>query len=287
MSMKDSDFKAIVANMEADLQKSYEAEKANLLAKAAGDEPEESKSPEAEASASPPVDESSSPAPEAPVAGGAAPGDGPPAMDPAAGGDPGGAPMTVDALVAEYQQLAQSSPQEFEMHLQAIQMVLDQSGGGAGGPPGPEASASAAPPPGPEASGSMPNVPAASPQDDTMPPSFKSELDNMQKLFKAEIEALKAAHEAERKDSEENTQNLTKAVTLLLEQPKRKGITSISQVKKSEDEPKILTKAELKAELKRIGSDPKLEKSKAKLINQYFLGNIKESQLYPLFEDKK
>jgi hypothetical protein len=249
--MTKEEIAAVLAELDADLKKG-EADAAQTLRKAAGDEPE----PKEDASASAGGEDSGAPAadaggPPAPDASASAGGPPPPAAGPdasmggapAPGGDPAmDAGLTPEALQAEYAQLP---PQELDMHLQAALAAKEAM--------------SAAAAPGAGAPGAMPPPPGAAPAPDAsasagMPPMGKEELRinkeaNGGKIsmgkseefesLKKDFESLKKSHDELLKTSKEDTENLSKAVKLVLEAPVRKSVSAISEIapdlKKSEE----------------------------------------------------
>lgn len=317
--IKESELKALLEEVATDLSKAFESEK-DMLAKAEGelakdDAPGEEKpdeSPAADASA--PPDASPAPSPEegseAPAPDASASPDGAPApdaaMDPAADA---AAALTPEALQAEYSKLA---PEELDMHLKAalaakaaVAGAPDASAGAPPMAPPMDASASAgAPPMGAPPAG--PPAPAAAPASPPMPDdpmALKSELSaghkkanggqikagsslgksENEKAADAKIEALEALV----KSQAEDTENLTKAIKIMMEQPLRKAVTSVAHLPKVEAEKAPLTKASINARLKELSMKPDLKKSDRALINDFYDGRVKADALAPLFEDYK
>jgi len=296
LKIKESDLKALLDEVASDLSKAFESEKDKLVkADLAKDDAPGEESPGEEAPAPAPEEGSESAPPdappEAPPADASAPPDasaspdGAPApdapLDPAAEAS---AALTPEALQAEYSKLA---PEELDMHLKA---ALAAKAAVAGAP---DASAGAPPmaPPGPEASAPPMAPPAGPPMD---PLAMKSELSVDQKanggqISKSEksnsdeIEALKALV----KSQAEDTENLAKALKLMLEQPLRKAVTSVAHLPKVEAEKAPLTKASISARLKELSQKPDLKKSDRQLINDFYDGRVKADALAPLFEDYK
>jgi hypothetical protein len=321
--IKESELKALLDEVATDLSKAFESEKDKLvkaeeigkadLAKddAPGEEPDESAAPDASASSDGPP----APAPEegsesAPAPDASASPDGAPApdaaMDPAADA---AAALTPEALQAEYSKLA---PEELDMHIKAalaakavVAGAPDASAGapGAGAPPmgPPDASAPPMAPPaaGPAAGAGAPPSPPM--PDDPM--ALKSELSAGHKkanggqikagssLGKSESEKATedkiAALEALVKSQAEDTENLTKAIKHMLEQPLRKAVTSVAHLPKVEAEKAPLTKASINARLKELSMKPDLKKSDRQLINDFYDGRVQADKLAPLFEDYK
>ncbi len=308
--IKDSDLKQVIAALEADLNEAFEGSKASLV-KAEGDDEKKGPPESSDDSASPPASDSASPAADAPP-GDSAGGSAPPSPEmagasaPAPQADPaapqqGDQPLTPEALQAEYAQLP---PEELDMHIQAAlaakEALAASAGAGAGGPPG---APPGAPPAGP--AGGMP-PPGASPAPDAssqmMPPAMKQEMSSHKQAnggmiksedIKAEFAAIKAAHAAEmaalQKSYKEDVENLTKAITLVVERPERKAVTSISYLKKTEpsvDAPaKTFSPAEVKAKLNEL--IPSLSKSERSLILDYYSGKVKIDALTSLVEKIK
>lgn len=271
MKLKDSELKAILAEVQADLDKSLDLE-VKKLSKAAGEdempaeEPEMSAAPAEETpgedhapAEETPGEEASAPADEAPM------GDEPPAdeasapadaapEDPAAADGAEGA-MSPEELEAEYAKL---DPETLKMHYLAAKAALFAAmGGGAGGAP--EASAPAAPPAAPPAAG--PGMEASAP-----PPAMKSEKADasLSKAEKAELETLR------------EQVKLQERLFDLLNAPARKAVTTADFVAKSEEkaEQRVLSKSEVAAKLKTVTADAKLAKSDRELVNGYMLGTV-------------
>jgi len=294
LKIKESELKALLDEVASDLSKAFESEKGQLAkaalsnaemeksALAKDDAPGEESSPDESASAPPagPPDESAPPMPEegsesAPPPDASASPDmapSPEGMDPAADQS---AALTPEALQSEYSKLA---PEELDMHIKA---ALAAKAAVAGAP---DASAGA-PPMGASA------PPGAPPMD---PMAMKSELSVDQKAnggqisksekhYDDEIESLKALV----KSQAEDTENLAKALKLVLEQPMRKAVTSVAHLPKAETEKAPLTRASVNARLKELSMKPDLKKSDRQLINDFYDGRVSADKLAPLFEDYK
>ena len=209
------------------------------------------------------------PPPGAPLAGpeGSAPPPGPEGVPP--GGEAGGAPSQ-EELVQLYSALAQSSPEDFQAHVQAIQQVIQMVGGGAEGsapPPGPEGAAP--PPPGagpPAPPGAPPMAPPGAPGEEQLPPDLAT---------KSEVEDLKTAL----KKAEETIDLLGQAVQGMAV-PKRKAVTGINfipyQASAPDEKPMKksfgdMTPAEARAAIKDIVASDKLTKSDRETINGVLL----------------
>jgi hypothetical protein len=269
MKLKDSELKAILAEVQADLDKSLDLE-VKKLSKAAGEdempaeEPEMSAGPAEETPGEDhapgeetPGEEMSAPADEAPMGdeASAAPeasADEAAPADPAAEGAEGA--MSPEELEAEYSKL---DPETLKMHYLAAKAALFAAmGGGAGGAP--EASAPAAPPAAPPAPGGME---ASAP-----PPAMKSEKGtaSLSKAEKAELDSLR------------EQVKLQERLFDLLNAPARKAVTAVDFVAKSEEkaEKRVLSKSEVAAKLKTVTADAKLAKSDRELVNGYVLGTV-------------
>jgi hypothetical protein len=271
MKLKDSELKAILAEVQADLDKSLDLE-VKKLSKAAGEdempaeEPEMSAAPAEETpgedhapAEETPGEEHSAPADEAPMGDeppadeASAPAD-PAAEDPAAADGAEGA-MSPEELEAEYSKL---DPETLKMHYLAAKAALFAAmGGGAGGAP--EASAPAAPPAAPPAAG--PGMEASAPA-----PAMKSEKNDasLSKAEKAELETLREQVKLQEKLFD------------LLNAPARKAVTAVDFVAKSEEkaDKRVLSKSEVASKLKTVTADAKLSKSDRELVNGYVLGTV-------------
>lgn len=279
--IKDAELRAVLAALETDLTTAFEAAKPGLLAKAV-DGSDKPPSESTDDSASPPADDGSagappsappaspspSPAPDASAAPASAPAASPaPAGAPA--GDPGAeASLTPEALQAEYSQL---SPEELDMHLQAA-MAAKQAlaasaapapGAGAMPPaasPAPASPAGGMPPPalkaemGATGTGGTPSTHAKANggQEKEVKKSEDSEWKSVAQALQAQVAGLqknldetRTASAAQEKTYAEDVQNLTKAVTLVLERPERKAITGVSQIE-------YIRKSEAPAEVKKV-----------------------------------
>ena len=230
MNMSKEELASILSELDADLKKSA-AEAEAILKKADGEAP-----PEKEDASSPAEDVSAppeSPAPDAsaapagpPDASAGAPPMGPPdgsaPVDPAAAAPQGEAPLTPEALQAEYAQL---SPEELDMHLQAALAAKEALAAAAGPAAGAPPDASAGAPPDASA-GAPPMAPPAGP-----PMMGKEELkinaeNTGGKISKSELDTLKALVKSQQEDIE----NLAKATRTILETPIRKSVTSLIDV---------------------------------------------------------
>lgn len=315
MKIKDSQLKAIMAEVEAEIGALLKAEHA-ILAKAADDSADE---PSDEGSAAPagPADasadmgsapaEGSAPGPEASASPapemGMAP-EGSPAPEMAPEGDPAAeaGPVDPEALKAEYAQLA---PEELQMHYMACKAALAEVMGGdpeGAAPAGPEASAPGmgAPPAGPAAAGpeasAMPppamkaEVPADMKKNPANGGSEKAAVPDAIKSEPKMGEDLKkslASRDAKVQELEQQIEMLVKAVELSLAQPMRKAVTSVNFVPRTESAPaKELSKAEINARIAEIARNPSLKKSDRERIVSFSLGNIGVEQIKDLLETK-
>lgn len=257
---------------------------------------EEGSPPPEESSAS---ESGSAPAPSAPASDAAA--GGPPAPDasasaapaPDAGGSAGGAPADMPTLVAAYSQL---SPEELQMHVQALQQVMSasqaQAGAGApppggmppgapaGAPPAPAGPPAGMPPAGPDAVAPMPGE-GSKPIDPAMAMKSESDKELLQKLTKAEGSV---------KSLESSVEKIAKAMELMLAKPQRKAVTGKDLAKSAKEVEKVdvtkLNKSQLTAKLSELARKPELKKSERNLINSFYSGKIKVEALAPLFETK-
>jgi hypothetical protein len=308
--IKDSDLKSVIAALEADLNEAFEASKGSLV-KAEGDEPKEPSEP-SDDSASPPASDSASPASDAPpgadASASAPPGDMAGASAPAPQADPaapqqGDQPLTPEALQAEYAQLP---PEELDMHIQAAiaakeALAASAGAGAAGGAPAggmPPGASPGGPPP--AAAGASPSP---SPDQQMMPPAMKKEMSSHKQAnggmvksevdFKAELAAIKNAQAAEiaalQKSYKEDVENLTKAITMVVERPERKAVTGISYLKKTESASSAPTKAFSPAEAKAKLNEliPSLSKSERGLILDFYSGKVKVDALASIFDKIK
>lgn len=331
IKVKDSELRAVISALESDLQSAYEASKPALI-KADGDAPPKkdgppeasddsatppgdsgSPSPDAGSAPMPPPSPSASPdaaasaAPDASAAPGAAAPGAAPGQDPAAAGP---APLTPEALQAEYAQLA---PEELDMHIKAALSAKEALAAaaapapGAGAMPGasPAGAPPMAPPPGPDASAS-PAGPAGAGLPPPPPMAMKGEGSGATgtggtpsthakatggKMSKSEEDtAALRAELADLKKSmtskDEDIEILTKSVRMVLERPVQKAITGISYLGKTEMLPPVAQKAftpsEAKAKLAEL--IPVLSKSERELVVRFSTGQAKASDLAPIFE---
>lgn len=319
--IKDAELRAVLAALETDLNTAFEAAKPGLLAKA-DDGSEKKDAPPSEStddSASPPADDGSA-APSSPPAPPTAPASAVPPAGSPAGSPPPGAPaspapagdpaaagaeasLTPEALQAEYAQL---SPEELDMHLQAAMAAKEALAASAapagmpgGAPPAPAASpAAGAPPPamkseaGATGTGGTPSTHAKAnggqeKEVKKSEPDYQALLTQVATLQKS-LDDAKAATAAAEKSYAEDVQNLTKAVTLVLERPERKAITGVSQIeyiKKSEapaEVKKTFTPAEAKAKLTEL--IPVLSKSERDLLVRVTTGMAKFEELQPVLD---
>lgn len=287
MKIKDSELKAILAEVEADLSKSLDAE-VSKLSKADGEDappakdeeiaPEasapaaEESAPAAEMSA-PPAEEASASAPEAPPAEGSAPpaeGAADPAQDDS---------ISPEALQAEYAQL---DPESLKAHYLAAKAALFAVMGAA------EQSAAPAAPP--EAS-----APMAPPAPEGSAPALKAEADMSAETKKAnggKIETVAKSEKSLSKSEKDELLALREQVALqdklfeLLNTPVRKAVTAVDYVAKSDvsAEKRVLSKSEVTEKLKVVTADPKLAKSDRELVNRFYSGTVSIDQIEHLLK---
>lgn len=230
MKQKNSDLAAAIDEIEKDLlktlKKSEDVEKrGDITAKAEGPEGEQM--------------DDSAPAPEG------VPADGPPPAPEAEAPEAPqeDAPPSMEELVQAYSQL---SPDELQMHIQALEQVKQMSA------PAPEATASASPGPGAQAPGANEGSAAVAPSSEMAMKSEKlgQELEGLKKSQAALVDALKA----------------------LIGAPQRKGYTGADMVPaqpKPEQEVLKLSKAEINTRLKKKAAE-NLAKSDRDLIRSFY-----------------
>lgn len=310
MKIKDSQVKAILAEVEAEIGSLLKAE-TDRLAKAGEESPGEDEGsesggpppaspagpagPSASPDASAAPDASASPAdasasPEAP------PMDAPPAegapVDPAA--DQG--PVDPEALMAEYAKLP---PEELKVHFMACKAAMaqvmgaDPEAAGAGAPP-PMASPSPAggpPPPGasPSPAPLMQNeleVPAnGGTQRAAVPDAIKSEkAAEGARLSKSEDRVKEL--EATLADQATQIDLLAKAVDLVVGQPMRKAVVGVGFVPKTVDSKSEPSKDEISAKLNEAIRSKKLSKAEGERVIAYSMGHIGYEQIKDLLEKK-
>lgn len=221
------------------------------------DEDGSDKKPEASSKA-PPSDDAAPDDAGAPPDAPAAPAD--PAMD-AQGQDQG--PGDMQSLVQAYCALP---PQDLEMHMQALQMAMQQGQaqdpGMASQPPMADPAASMGQPPAPEQKALM-----------------MSEKDN-NSLVKAEEKI---------QELEKTLESLVGFVEATL-QPRRKAITTMTEfvAKTEQDAPvqsKKLSKAEVSQKLTQVARSGKLSKSDQDLVSRFYLnGDVKLSEIEHLLK---
>lgn len=286
MKIKDNELREVLSAIESDLNKAFDLSKDSLLAKAAPEDekeapPEGSESAAGDASASAPAE---SPAPELPPGDASASASPAPEMSdsaPQAPQDPAAdaAPLTPEALQAEYSQLA---PEELDMHIKAALAAKEALAASAA--PAPDQSA---PPMPPESAPAMP--PAA-------PPAMKAEIKpegnggEMKPVKKSEPEVdprdeKLQALEAVIKSQNEDIAALTKAVTMVLERPERKAVTSVAFLGKSEPEAKPVSASEARAKLNSL--IPSLSKSERDLVLDFYAGRVGVDKLATILDKAK
>lgn len=270
MTMSKEEVAGILAELEADLKKG--AAEAEATLKKAAELPPEDESASASAggddSSSPASDPSSAPAPDA----SAPPAGGPPDAAPApAAADPAaeqGQALTPEALQAEYGQLP---PEELDMHIQAA-LAAKEALSGAAGPAAPGMPPAGAPAP----DAGMPPMPPAMGKADL---AINKEA-NGGKITKNEEKMFAVI-----KSQQEDIENLSKAIKIVLESPVRKSVTSLSDVpdlKKSETATVALSKKQVDEFIKTNAS--KMTKSERDLWLQFVDKKVEASKLVPMLE---
>lgn len=287
MQISSAELRSILEEVEKDLTPLLRSER-EKLSKAVGDEDSAS----ASASASPmgeesrsagrdmvPSERSGSPAGLEGSASASASPEGssagmPPEGSPEASAGSAGGGEGVEALAAEYAKLP---PEELEMHLMALEMVLKQHGaGGEASPAGmPEGSPAPAGMP-PEASPAMKKEmseksKSASVSEKSASPAAKKEYSASEgsSVSKSEIDALNQKLDV-----------ALKAVEFLT-RPMRKAVTEFA----SEEKPALnLSKNEITAKLKAVTASPALAKSDRQLINGFYDGRVAVDQIAHLLK---
>lgn len=289
MKIKDSELKALVAEVETEIGALLKAEKDKLAKAHPGEDtsaeipPDESatasaKPPEASASASPAPDASAAPAPDASMP----PADASAAPPADASADPAADEGTMDpeALKAEYAKLP---PDELKIHFLAAKAALMEVMGGAD-----DGSAGAPPPP--AAPPAPPPVASASP---SAPPALKAEMKSVDAnggkelpIKKSEQELQIEALKAEVTEQKDALEKLVKAVTVMVERPERKAVTSTAFIPKTDEAAKPLSKAEVMEKLKKVSAAPGLKKSDRDLINGFCVDAVSLEKIQHLLTDK-
>lgn len=269
MKIKESEIKAVIADLTKHLEADFQQATARL-AKADDEKPEldasadSAPAPEAsDDSASAPVD-----APPAPEAAPAAPEA--PAPD-AAPADPAqeSAPLSVESLQAEYAALP---PEELEMHFQALmaaKQALNPQAPAEGNP---------AAPPAMKAEQKEESSGEKSKEESSMDKSEKNELEELLKKHADELESVKAAYKRD-------MDTMAKAVQMVLEKPERKAVTGISFLNKSETETANLTVAEAKNQLKPLL--PVMSKAEREVAVDFYLGKASVDKVAPIIQKHK
>lgn len=270
MKLKETELKAILAEVEQEINDLLKAE-GKKLAKAAGDDdaegsappegssappdaPEASPGEESPGEASAPADKDASPAPAD-----ASPAPGADGQDPAADDQP----MDMESLKAEYAKLP---PEELKMHYMAAKAALFMAVGG-----GQEASAAGD-------AGQPAPAPSAPPSEASAPaPAMKKELQASPGSGGQMKKSETAAPQVDPRDEEikllkSQVEGLAVVVDKVLAQPLRKAITSVAHLPKTEVEKKTLTKEEINVKLSEKAREP-LKKSDRDLINKFYTGS--------------
>lgn len=216
--------------------------------------------PKEDASASPP-DASASPDAPPMDAGSDSSSAAAPPMD--ASASAGGLP-TVEELKAEYAQL---SPEEFQVHAQAMAAVLaEKQGAAAGGQPPAAAPQPAAPPPTGAGNATLPGE-GSQGTDPAM--AMKSEqLEAEVKDLKKSLDEQKVANADLKKSVESVAQILQKAFA-----PKQKAVTAMDAIPTSVEPAKPLTKAEINQKISALDKDT-LKKSDFQAIKDFYNGKV-------------
>lgn len=270
MKLKDSELKALLAEVEQEMTGLLKAE-ADKLAKAAGDDDEdeahEGSADDAQSpgpASGPPEGSPASPPPESSASAPPAEGSAPPPDEQAPAADPAqdDQPMDMDALKAEYSKLP---PNELKLHYMAAKAALFASMGG-----GAEASAAG------DAGQPAPPPPAA--------PAMKAELKaspgNGGKMAKSETEEKQGQEIALLKNQMDV---LVNAFDKVLAQPLRKAVTSVAAIPRVEEQAKSLSKSEIDRKLS-DKARTNLKKSDRELINKFYTGGAGMAEIEHLLK---
>lgn len=270
-SYTDAEIDSMVTDVTAQLGALLKSEGASLLQKSDG-EPSDGESLQMAApdASAPPADASASagPSPEASVA--------PDASAPAApeGASPEGdaQPASLDELVQAYSSL---SPEELQMHAQALAQVMQGQSQGQSAAPAPDASAQ--PPAAPLAGeGSQPVQPEAQAAMKSEIAAFGAQLGDLKKS----VEQLAGIVTAVVKAKPEVKQEVKTIVVPVA----GKAVTGDNALIKTEEAVKPLTKAEVVDKLNKHARDPNLAKSDRDLIRKYYNGVAQLGQLSHLLK---
>ncbi len=308
MTMTDSELRALMSEVQGELDSILKSEGKKLSKAHPGEEtaseipadesatssdegsetPAPAESAPADESAPPSGDEGESDAPPG------APGDAPPA-DPAQGSDPAmdGQAMDPEAIKAELAQLPMEHVKA--LYLAAKEVIFAQMGG-AGGPPGAPGMDAGAPPVAPLSPemGSAPpgsSPPGSPPMDPNAPPALKAEMkastpaDGDQKILGKSESAQIADLKKKVSDFEEITSKFMTVMEKAISVPARKAVTSIVDLAKSAPSAESLSKAEVNVRLDRAART-KLSKNDRALINQYSVGAIGVEGIRHLLDTK-
>lgn len=252
---------ALLDAVTVDIRKQMDAESA-ALAKS-----EDVQKDEGDAPSMPPDDGSESsdsappPAPEA--------SDAPPMDDQQPENVPAASPEELQDL---YGQL---TPEQLDMHLQALMAVKASMGGDDQAPPMDDAGAPPAPP---------------------APPAEKalemSEGDMVKEESKMEESSSEELSKAEQNSDEisalrKNVDTLTKAVKMLVEQPIRKAVTSVAFVPRTEETKPAVTYTDIDSKLRELSKRPDLKKSERDAIIGFYNGHPDEAKILSLLETYK
>ena len=187
-----------------------------------------------------------------------------------------------EQLQQAYEQL---SPEEQLMHLQALKAAIMKHGGG---------DQSAAPAPqGPPMAGPSPSADAGMPGEGSQPtaPAFKSEAKDKEietlKKRAADAEAKFASMASQTQDLEKSVSLLTGAFETMLTKPMRKSVTAQNFVPDT-SAPAVdtskLTKNDNTQVLTEVPKRPDLKKSDRDLINSFYNGKAKITDLGHFFK---
>lgn len=221
--------------------------------------PTEDKKPEDSAPPAASASDASASAPPPMAEGSDSSAAGAPPMD--ASASAGGLP-TVEELKAEYAQL---SPEEFQLHAQAMAAVIAEKQGGA--PAGAGAPPQPAPPP--PAAGADATLPGEGSQGIDPAMAMKSEqIEAEVKDLKKSLEEQKAINADLKKSVDSVAQILSKVFA-----PKQKAVTAMDAVPASTEPVKRLSKAEVNAKIIALDKST-LKKSDVDAIKDFYNGKV-------------
>jgi uncharacterized protein YcbK (DUF882 family) len=283
-TITDEELAAIVVDVKRELDKGAEAAIAQLNKSNSDDTEGQEDSPADVSPASPPVD--SSPAASAPVSpaadASAAPASPPVDASASPAADPVAAPVdSAETLAADYGSL---SPEDFQMHLQAMKMAASQKGmdlasmlAPAVASPAPVSPVAASPAP---ASPMDASAALASPAASASPAPVSPVAASPDPLA-----ALKSEHEVEMASLRKNQDSMESQLAAMAEtlkkvfaQPLSKAVTSVSElgfiakpgtVTDDKQPEKTFTQAEILSGLRKAARNSELKKSDRELIDRY------------------